>query len=98
MATKAVTCDPSRDIHIFNRQIIWPCLGLTVMLNLSHFEVALRNAGSSHRAAVVLGTAGRYLFQRRDDIPDIVYPGTLSLFGGHREPGETYLAASLANC
>jgi 8-oxo-dGTP pyrophosphatase MutT (NUDIX family) len=42
--------------------------------------------------AVVLDTAGRYLFQRRDDIPDIVYPGRLSLFGGHREPGETYLA------
>lgn len=42
--------------------------------------------------AVVLDSTGRYLFQRRDDIPDIVYPGRLSLFGGHREPGETYLA------
>jgi 8-oxo-dGTP diphosphatase len=42
--------------------------------------------------AVVLDTTGRYLFQRRDDIPGIAYPGRLSLFGGHREPDETYLA------
>jgi len=42
--------------------------------------------------AVVLDTTGRYLFQRRDDIPGIAYPGRLSLFGGHRESDETYLA------
>jgi 8-oxo-dGTP diphosphatase len=42
--------------------------------------------------AVVIDTDGRYLFQRRDDIPGIAYPGRLSLFGGHREPDETYLA------
>ncbi|WP_249164628.1 NUDIX domain-containing protein [Bradyrhizobium jicamae] len=42
--------------------------------------------------AVVVATDGRYLFQRRDDIPGIAYPGKLSLFGGHREADETYLA------
>ncbi len=42
--------------------------------------------------AVVLDTTGRHLFQRRDDIPGIAYPGRLSLFGGHRESDETYLA------
>jgi 8-oxo-dGTP diphosphatase len=42
--------------------------------------------------AVVLDTTGRYLFQRRDNIQGIVYPGRLSLFGGHREASETYLA------
>lgn len=42
--------------------------------------------------AIVLDTTSRYLFQRRDNIPGIVYPGRLSLFGGHRESDETYLA------
>lgn len=42
--------------------------------------------------AVVLDTSSRYLFQRRDNISGIAYPGRLSLFGGHRESDETYLA------
>jgi 8-oxo-dGTP diphosphatase len=41
--------------------------------------------------AVILDTQGHYLFQRRDNIPGIAHPGKVSLFGGHREPGETYL-------
>jgi 8-oxo-dGTP diphosphatase len=41
--------------------------------------------------AIVLDTQGRFLLQRRDNIPGIVHPGKVSLFGGHREPGETYL-------
>jgi 8-oxo-dGTP pyrophosphatase MutT (NUDIX family) len=41
--------------------------------------------------AIVLDTQGRFLLQRRDNIPDIVHSGKVSLFGGHREPGETYL-------
>ena len=42
--------------------------------------------------AVILDTQGHYLFQRRDNIPGIAHPGKVSLFGGHREAGETYLA------
>jgi 8-oxo-dGTP pyrophosphatase MutT (NUDIX family) len=40
--------------------------------------------------AIVYDTERRYLLQRRDNIPGIVHPGKLSLFGGHRESGETY--------
>jgi 8-oxo-dGTP diphosphatase len=40
--------------------------------------------------AIVYDTEGRFLLQRRDNIPGIVHPGKLSLFGGHREAGETY--------
>lgn len=41
--------------------------------------------------SVVIDTQGRYLLQRRDNIPGIMHPGMISLFGGHREQGETYL-------
>ena len=42
-------------------------------------------------SAILAGDCGRLLFQLRDDIPDILYPGMIGLFGGHREPGETAL-------
>jgi 8-oxo-dGTP pyrophosphatase MutT (NUDIX family) len=42
-------------------------------------------------SAVLIGTCGRMLLQQRDDIPGIRNPGGIGLFGGHREPGETYL-------
>lgn len=38
--------------------------------------------------AILVGTCGRLILQLRDAKPDIVYPGLVSLFGGHREPGE----------
>jgi 8-oxo-dGTP pyrophosphatase MutT (NUDIX family) len=42
-------------------------------------------------AAVVVDTSGDLLLQLRDDKPDIIYPGGIGLFGGHREDGETAL-------
>jgi 8-oxo-dGTP diphosphatase len=42
-------------------------------------------------AAVVFDTAGNLLLQLRDDIPGILYPGKVGLFGGHREGDETFL-------
>jgi 8-oxo-dGTP diphosphatase len=42
-------------------------------------------------AAVVIDTSGDLLLQLRDDKPDIIYPGGIGLFGGHREDGETAL-------
>lgn len=45
--------------------------------------------------AIVVGTCGRLLLQQRDDIPGIVHPGLVSLFGGHRDPGEGALACIL---
>lgn len=39
--------------------------------------------------AIIVGTCGRLLLQQRDDIPGIIHPGLVGLFGGHREPGET---------
>jgi 8-oxo-dGTP pyrophosphatase MutT (NUDIX family) len=41
--------------------------------------------------AVLIDGFGRFLLQQRDDIPDIVDPGKIGLFGGGRECGETYL-------
>jgi 8-oxo-dGTP pyrophosphatase MutT (NUDIX family) len=42
--------------------------------------------------AVVIDTQGRFLLQQRDNVPGIVHPGKVALFGGHREGDETYLA------
>src|SRR5215470_6704269 len=41
--------------------------------------------------ALLLDIEERFLFQKRDDIPTILYPGKIALFGGHREEGETSL-------
>ncbi len=38
--------------------------------------------------SIVIDTDGRFLCQQRDNIPTIVLPGMICLFGGHREPGE----------
>lgn len=37
---------------------------------------------------VLVGACGRFLLQLRDDIPDIVNPGRIGMFGGHLEDGE----------
>jgi 8-oxo-dGTP diphosphatase len=41
--------------------------------------------------AVLIDTRGRFLMQQRDDIPSILHPGKVGLFGGHREDDESYL-------
>src|SRR4029079_9600307 len=41
--------------------------------------------------AILIDPQGRYLLQRRDNDPNIIYPGRIGLFGGHREGGETFL-------
>lgn len=49
---------------------------------------------SPHReiaCAIVIESAGRFLLQQRDDVPGILHPGKVSLFGGHREGSETFL-------
>ena len=35
--------------------------------------------------AILIDPQGRFLLQRRDDAPNILYPGKIGLFGGHRE-------------
>jgi 8-oxo-dGTP diphosphatase len=48
---------------------------------------------SRHRAisfAILIDTQGRFLFQQRDDVPGIVAPGKIGLFGGHCEGYETF--------
>ena len=52
------------------------------MINPRHREVA---------SAIIIDTRGRFLLQQRDQAPGIAQPGKIGLFGGHREPGETYL-------
>lgn len=41
--------------------------------------------------AILLDTSGNLLLQQRDDIPTILQPGKIGLFGGHCEDGETCL-------
>lgn len=41
--------------------------------------------------AVIIDTLGGSLLQQRDDIPGILQPGNVGLFGGHREGEESYL-------
>ena len=41
--------------------------------------------------AIFIDSHGRFLLQQRDDIPGIVHPRKIGLFGGHREGEETYL-------
>lgn len=48
----------------------------------------------SHRefaCAILVDKFGRLLLQRRDDIPGILSPGQIGMFGGHREGNETFL-------
>ena len=42
-------------------------------------------------AAIVIAPSGRLLLQQRDNVPGILYPGMVGLFGGHREGNETFL-------
>jgi 8-oxo-dGTP diphosphatase len=44
---------------------------------------------------VIFDDLGRLLLQQRDDIPGILYPGAIGLFGGHREGEETFLACAV---
>jgi 8-oxo-dGTP diphosphatase len=51
-------------------------------------------SASRHRefaCAILVDTFGRLLLQRRDDVPGILFPGRIGLFGGHREGNETFL-------
>jgi 8-oxo-dGTP diphosphatase len=41
--------------------------------------------------AILIDREGRFLLQRRDNVPGILYPGKIGLFGGHREGDETFL-------
>jgi 8-oxo-dGTP diphosphatase len=41
--------------------------------------------------AILIDVNGRFLLQRRDSVPGILYPGKIGLFGGHREGDETFL-------
>ena len=45
--------------------------------------------------AVVIDTQNRLLLQQRDDVPGILHPGKVGLFGGHREGTETYLQCAV---
>jgi 8-oxo-dGTP diphosphatase len=42
-------------------------------------------------AALIIDKRGRFLLQQRDNVPGILFPGKIGLFGGHREGDETFL-------
>lgn len=52
---------------------------------------------ASPRASVLIAQdgAGRYLFQLRDNLPDLAAAGQFSLFGGHIEADEAPLTAAI---
>jgi len=41
--------------------------------------------------AILIDPQGRYLLQRRDSNPDILYPSKTGLFGGHRKGAESFM-------
>ena len=41
--------------------------------------------------AIIIDTHGRFLLQQREDVPGILFPGKIGLFGGHREGSESFL-------
>jgi 8-oxo-dGTP diphosphatase len=45
--------------------------------------------------AILIDTSRRFLLQQRDDVAGILHPGKVSLFGGHREGGETFLQCAV---
>lgn len=45
-------------------------------------------------SVILVGTCGRLILQQRDDVPGILHPGMIGLFGGHREEGESPLACA----
>src|SRR5262245_9476563 len=49
-----------------------------------------KHARREFAAAFLIGTRGQLLFQQRDDVPGIAFPGMIGLFGGHREGAETF--------
>lgn len=63
-------------------------------MTLRHFTTDTKPLVFGHAvAAILLDARGRYLLQRRDDIPGIWFPGHWGFFGGAIEPGETPLEA-----
>jgi 8-oxo-dGTP diphosphatase len=52
------------------------------MSTLRHREIA---------CTIIIDTRGRFLLQQCDNVPGILQPGKVGLFGGHREDDETYL-------
>jgi 8-oxo-dGTP pyrophosphatase MutT (NUDIX family) len=42
-------------------------------------------------SAILVDTGGWLLLQQRDNVPGILYPGMIAMFGGHREGSETFL-------
>jgi len=64
------------------------------MASPAPIELSLTRAPDREVAAAVLvGTDGRYLLQRRDDKPSIHMPDHWALFGGSLDPGEAAAAA-----
>lgn len=57
---------------------------------LEHHQMPnLPNLPTRAVAIAILYRKGKFLLQLRDDIPEIIHPGTWALFGGHLEMGET---------
>lgn len=42
-------------------------------------------------AAIIIANDGRLILQQRDNIPGILHPGKVGLFGGHREGIEAFV-------
>jgi 8-oxo-dGTP diphosphatase len=65
------------------------CGGIFAMVDQLGAVVKILRKGFA--CALLIDTFGRFLLQQRDNVPGILYPGKVGLFGGHREEGETYL-------
>jgi 8-oxo-dGTP pyrophosphatase MutT (NUDIX family) len=64
-------------------------LGLSLCPRILSFSKSSRMREIA--STLLFDTAGRFLFQQRDNIAGITEPGKIGLFGGHKEGNETFL-------
>ena len=61
-------------------------LTLEFIARTNHASIKVGTSG-----AILIDSLERFLFQQRDNKPEILYPSMIGLFGGHREGNETFL-------
>ena len=91
---RAVTEEVNRRWHEANKGALSTPARMFIITNrlTSVMDSFMRPAKHCEFAsAILIDTLGRLLLQECDNFPGVLQPGTIGLFGGHREDNETYL-------
>lgn len=73
--------------------LCWGCVDVhsSVADRFGSNEILMQNPIREIAAAILIDSNGRVLLQRRDDEPNILEPGKVGMFGGHREGDESFI-------